>query len=85
MATHALSILGANTVPDTSGNVFLEPYTLKASNDVWGFLVFIFSDTATRIGLRGMFRVPENYVGTAAIIVEWTSTATSGDDEWRWL
>ena len=82
MATHSIPILGANTVPDTSGSVFLEPYTVKATNDVWGFLVFIFSDTATRIGLRGMFRVPQNYVGTAAILVDWTSTATSGDVEW---
>jgi hypothetical protein len=82
MATHIIPILGANTVPDTSGDVYLEPYDVKASNDVWDLLVFIFNDTATRIGLRGMFRVPENYVGTAAIIVEWTSTATSGDVEW---
>lgn len=82
MATHIIPILGVNTVPDTSGNCFLEPYSVKASNDVWAFLVFIFADTSTRIGLRGLFRVPQNYVGTAAIIVEWTSTATSGDVEW---
>lgn len=82
MTTHIVPILGANTIPDTSGNCFLESYTTRATNDVWGFLVFIFADTATRIGLRGMFRVPQNYVGTAAIIVEWTSTATSGDVEW---
>lgn len=82
MTTHIIPILGANTIPDTSGNCFLESYTTRATNDVWGFLVFIFADTATRIGLRGMFRVPQNYVGTAAIIVEWTSTATSGDVEW---
>jgi hypothetical protein len=82
MATHIINILGANTVPDTSGSVFVEPYDVKASNDVWDFLVFIFNDTATRIGLRGLFRVPQNYVGTAKIVVEWTATATSGDVEW---
>lgn len=82
MATHTPSILGANTVPDTSGSVFMIPYDTLATNDVWKFLVWVFADTATRIGLRGLFRVPPDYVGTAKIIVEWTSTATSGDVEW---
>lgn len=82
MATHRIPILGWKTVPDTSGNVFFEPYTIKATNDVWGYLVAVFSDTATRIGLRGSFDVPQNYVGTAKIIIHWTTTATSGDVEW---
>lgn len=82
MATHRLPILGWQTVPDTSGNVFVEGYDVKASNDVWDKNVVIFNDTATRIGLHGGFAVPKNYVGTAKIIVVWTSTATSGDVEW---
>lgn len=82
MATHRIPILNWATVPDTSGNVFLESYDVKATNDVWDRLVTIFNDTATRIGLRGGFTVPKNYVGTAKIVVVWTSTATSGDVEW---
>lgn len=82
MATHRMSILGANTVPDTSGNVFFEPYDVKATNDVWDLLVCVFNDTATRIGLRGAFNVPKNYVGTASIIVVWTSTATTNNVVW---
>jgi hypothetical protein len=87
MATHIIPILGANTVPDSSGNCWMEPYTVLATNDVWGFLVWRFgaaNDAAptTRIGLRGMFRVPTNYVDTAVILVEWTSTLTSNDVEW---
>lgn len=82
MATHRISILGFGTVPDASGNVFFEPYDVKATNDVWDRLVCIFNDTAARIGLRGGFEVPQNYVGTASIVVVWTSTATSGDVEW---
>lgn len=82
MTTHIIPILGVNTIPDTSGSVYLEPYDLKATNDVWKFLVFIFADTSTRIGLRGLFRVPENYVGTAKIIVEWTATVTTGNCVW---
>jgi putative transposon-encoded protein len=69
-------------VPDDSGNVFFEPYDIKATNDVWKRLVVIFNDTATRIGLRGGFTVPKNYVGTPKIIVVWTATAITGDVEW---
>lgn len=81
MATHRIPILGPGTVPDSSGDVFFEPYSVKATNDVWGRLVTIFNDSGTRIGLQGGFTVPKNYVGSAKIIVVWTGTATSGDIE----
>lgn len=87
MATHRIPILGAATVPDNSGNCWQEPYTILATNDVWGFLIFRFGNSnaaapTTRIGLRGRFNVPKNYVGTASIIVVWTATLTSGDVVW---
>ena len=69
MATHRIPILGTGTVPDTSGDVFQEPYTIKATNDVWGRLVWIFNDTegagsptdGIRIGLEGGFTVGRCY------------------------
>lgn len=82
MATHRIPILGFGTIPDASGDVFFEPYSVKATNDVWKRLVAIFNDTSTRIGLRGGFVVPKNYVGTPKIIVVWTSTAITSDVEW---
>lgn len=82
MATHRIPILGHGTAPDTSGNVFFEPYSIKATNDVWQRGVFIFNDTATRIGLHGGFNVPKNYVGGAVFVPVWTSTAIAGDVEW---
>lgn len=81
MSVFRLPVLGWNTVPDTSGNCFIEPYPLKASNDLWDHLVLVFNDTATRIGVFGAFDVPQNYVGSAAIVIHWTATATSGDVE----
>lgn len=81
MATHRLPILGANTVPDSSGDVFFEPYSIKAANDVWDYLVCIFNNSGNRDGLRGKFDVPQGYVGSAKIIVVWTSTVISGDVE----
>jgi hypothetical protein len=82
MATIRIPILGPNTVPDADGDVFFEPYSIKATNDIWDYMVVIFNDSGARDGLRGAFDVPQDYVGTAKIIVVWTSTATSGDVEW---
>lgn len=82
MATHRVPMLGWPTIPDASGNVFFEPYGIKATNDVWQRLVAVFNDTATRLGLRGGFTVPKNYVGGAKVIVVWTSTATAGNCVW---
>jgi len=82
MATHRIPILVVGTVPDASGNVFFEPFDVKATNDVWKRLVAIFNDTATRLGLRGGFTVPKNYVGSAKLVVVWTTSAITGDVEW---
>jgi hypothetical protein len=82
MAVRRIPILGWPTIPDNSGNVFLEPYDVKATNDVWKRLVLIFADTATRIGLRYGFTVPKDYVGNPKVIVVWTATATTGNVVW---
>lgn len=79
MATHRIPILGNGT--KGSANVFQEPYTVKATNDVWDFLVWVFNDTATRDKLSGKFNVPKNYVGTANLIIVWTAQVTAGDVE----
>lgn len=82
MSTRRIPILGWSTVPDTSGNVWHEPYTIAATNDVWGALVARFKDTATRIGLHGRFSVPKNYIGSPRIVLRWTTTVTSGNCVW---
>lgn len=85
MATHQISILGANTVPDTTGRCWLETYDVVATNDVWKSLAFRFKDpsAAQAHGIYGQFVVPQNYVGTAVFKPTWTSTATSGNINWR--
>ena len=82
MATQRISILGANTVPDASGNVYFQPYNIVATNDVWRHLVVIFADSATRDLLYGQFEVPQNYVGNAKIYPIWTAQVTSGNVVW---
>lgn len=82
MAVFRKPILGFSTKPDSSGDVFPEPQSVKGSNDFFDELVYIFNDTSTKIGLYGSFEVPQNYVGGAKFVVAWDTTATSGDVEW---
>jgi hypothetical protein len=81
MATRILPILGG-VRPGTSGSVFWEPYSVKATNDVWQHDVLIFNDTAARDLCYGQFTVPQDYVGTPVFRVIWSSTATSGNAIW---
>ncbi len=84
MATHQIPILG-NAVPDNTGRCWVEAYDVSAANDVWKHLVFRFLNPASGNwhGIYGTFNVPNNYVGGAAIIPKWSSTATSGNCRWR--
>ncbi len=81
-ATHRIPILGWATVPESSGNVFLEPYDIKATNDLFKRLIFNFTDTATQDSVMGSFTVPQNYVGTANLVIVWTAIATSDTVQW---
>lgn len=81
MASYRLPILGHATVPDSSGNAFFEPFSIKATNDVWRHLVLVLNDSGTRIGVYGTFAVPQNYVDTANLVIVWTATAIIGDVE----
>lgn len=78
MATRARSIL-SQFRPGSSGNVFFEPYSVKATNDVWQHDVLVFNDTSTRDLGYGQFTVPPDYVGSPVFRIIWTSTATSGN------
>lgn len=82
MATRRVNIIDWSTKPDDSGEVYLEPYNVRATNDVWKHHVVIFEDGSTRTGLYGTFQVPQGYVDTANLIIIWTTVATTGDVEW---
>jgi len=79
MATFRIPILGFSTKPDSSGDVFPEPASVKGTNDFFDQLVWVFNDSGVKDSLYGIFQVPQNYVGTPKVVVEWTSTATSGN------
>jgi hypothetical protein len=64
----------------------MEPYPIKATNDVWKHMVFVFNDpTSGQVhGIYGQFPVPQNYVGSPVIVPVWTSSASGGGQNCRW-
>jgi hypothetical protein len=86
MATHQISVLGMNTIPDSTGRCWVEPYDVIATNDIWKMMVVRFKDPTTANtshGIYGLFTVPQNYVSAPVIVPVWTSTATVGNCRWR--
>jgi hypothetical protein len=86
MATHRIPILNVATRPDDSGKTWFEALSVLGSNDQWRHLVGRISQSganndqlSTKVGFYGAFNVPKNYVGTAAIVIYWTGTVTSGN------
>lgn len=83
MAIHRVSILGHATLPDNSGNCFFEPYSIKATNDVWRHGHWIFRNAGSaQIKLYGLFNIPKNFGSAPKIIIIWTTTATSNNTVW---
>lgn len=84
MATHEISMLG-NCMPDTTGRCWIEPYDVAATNDVWKYQIIRLLNPATGNwhGVYGSLWVPKNYVGTPVVTPVWTTTATSGNAQFR--
>jgi len=76
VATFQIPILGATTVPDGSGNVFFQPYTAVDSGAVIDPLVLTFADDASKMGVRSIFTVPQNYIGSASFRIIWTANSS---------
>lgn len=81
MATHRIPIIAWSVNPDVSGDVFFEPATVKGTNDFFQGQVLVFNDSGNDDELFGRFNVPKNYVGTANLVIVWTTTAVAGDVE----
>src|SRR3990172_2325374 len=84
MSTFRLPITGFGLRPDSTGECFLQPYDVLATNDVWKRQVCRFgvsnvAQPTIRHGFYGGFAIPKNYVGSASLIIVWTATVTSGN------
>ena len=95
MATHRIPITGFGMVPGSSGDVFFETYDIKATNDVWDFLVAIFNNSGNRDDLHGRFNVPTIDIPTmprSAMLLSgggWNSNALPAnvkqDNRWQFV
>lgn len=85
MATYRKRILWGPTLPDNTGTAFFEPYSIKATNDVWKHDVLILNDTAADHGVYSSFDVPLGYVDTANLVIVWTATAIVNDVEFDFM
>lgn len=82
MAVFRLPILSARSKPEAGGDVRLEPASQHLTTGLYDHLIVVFDDTATRDGIHGIFTVPQNYVGTANLVLVWTANAITGSVEW---
>jgi hypothetical protein len=84
MANHRVSILQA-VQPDNTARCWLEPYDVFATNDVWKHAVIRLGNPAAGQagGWYGIFEVPANYVSGAAVELNWTTSAITGNGCFR--
>lgn len=82
MATHRIPIMGATTLPDATGECFMDNInnqmalaTLLARN-----LVMVLKDPTADCGFYGSFQVPQNYsaTGTTKVVVVGVLDGTVG-------
>jgi len=84
MATHSVSMMGS-VAPDSTGRCWFEPFDVIATNDVWKNYVARFKDPTSGQfhGIYGAFTVPQNFATTASVVVVWTSSAITGNCQFR--
>lgn len=88
--TKWFSLLNGSVLPDTTGDVFQEPYTILATNDVWRFGTWRFgasnsAQPTVRSCLAGHFSLPSDVastVSTANAVIVWSGTGTTGNVVW---
>lgn len=75
-------LMGMSLNPDTSGNVFIEPYTIKATNDFFKQNVIVFNNPSADEVLYGSFELPVGATSGSVFKLVWTTTATTGTAQW---
>ncbi len=83
MSTFRKNILGFGLRPDNTGDAFIEPASILGANGFFEHLVLVFNVTTSVHSFFGSFDVPQNYVGSANIIIQWTSIVTRGAIRWQ--
>ena len=77
MATHQIPITGFGLVPDSGDGAYIAPLTAGMANDQFQTLAIFLPNSGNRDMIHGSFVVPENYVGTPALVVLWAPSSTN--------
>lgn len=91
MATHRIPIMGAMTVPDSTGECYMSVISVEMSlaTGLMKNLVMTLKDPSADTGFYGVFEVPQNYAGTPVIavvgVLDGTVGATSVDFEFSYV
>jgi len=82
-ASTRVTMLNGFTMPDSSGDVFMQPHSINAGvNGVWSHGVWLYSNGGARSGLHGSFNIPSDYVDGADVVIVWSTQEITEDVEW---
>ena len=74
-----MELLNGTVLPDTSGNVFFQPYPIIATNDFWKHGIWTFNNPTADETIYGVLTIPSSYAGTSlTFTARINSTITSG-------
>ena len=81
MATHRVSLLNS-TVRPLDENTFFAPYSIANSGTTQDPVVLYMITSVVGV-IKGVIRVPENYVGTPVLSIVWTSETTTNTVDFK--
>jgi len=78
MADQEIGIFNWGSLPDVTGKCIFEPFESNfGTNNTFKRLLLRFIDSGADNGIRGGFDVPNDYVGTPRLVMEWAKVGTS--------
>ena len=81
MGTQRISVVNEST-REIDGGSYYAPYTFLNSGSSQDPNVLVFTAGVVS-GIKGSFRIPENYVDTPVLSIPWTAETTTGDVDFK--
>ncbi len=81
MATHRISLLNFSIRP-LDGNTWFAPYVTINSGTTQDPIVLVMKTAVVGV-VKGVIRIPENYVGTPVLSIVWTSETTTNTVDFK--
>ncbi len=81
MATHRIPIISFSARP-LNGNAYFAPYSTVNAGTTQDPMVLVMITSVVSV-IKGLFRVPENYVGTPVLSIIWTSETTANTVDFK--